>query len=128
MASKAFLKQEVEILLTTAMNIKACQLTALQTSCIETIEKCAWQLRATTMPNNSVAKKILRKLTKATAVKLGQKVTLKAIPGSKQERGTYMGKSGRECHMVRVDKKHLRGPHDDGLREVSTDQIKELDK
>lgn len=59
----------------------------------------------------------------------GQKVTLKANKreGWPEQRAKYMGTSGKECHMVTLDKKYRNSKTDDGLREVSTAQIKELD-
>jgi hypothetical protein len=68
----------------------------------------------------------------------GQRITLKASPGCPkiitrssihwlEQRGKYLGTSGRDMHIVGIDKKYRSGPGDDGLREVHTGQIKELD-
>jgi hypothetical protein len=59
----------------------------------------------------------------------GQKITIKAnkAHGFPAERGKYLGTSGKDMHIVGIDKKYRSGPGDDGLREVHTGQIKELD-
>lgn len=59
-----------------------------------------------------------------TILRSDQKIVLKANKreGWPEERATYEGPSGTTTHVVRVKP---RG-NDDGLREVTTDQIKEL--
>lgn len=59
----------------------------------------------------------------------GQKVTLKANAkeGWPEERAKYLGTSGRGMHCVCVDRKYRRSITDDGLREVATNQIEELE-
>ena len=55
----------------------------------------------------------------------GQKVKLKADAeeGWPEEFGTVDGKSGKTTYIVTVDKKYRQGGADDGLREVSLDQL-----
>lgn len=55
----------------------------------------------------------------------GTRVVLQANPdeGWPEQRGTYDGPSGPMTHVVTVDRKYRTSRRDDGLREVTADQL-----
>lgn len=64
-------------------------------------------------------------MSKKRTFKEGQRVVLKANPkeGWKREEGVIDGPSGPGVWMVTVDRKYRLGQDDDGIREVTADQI-----
>ena len=58
----------------------------------------------------------------------GDRIRLRADEdeGWEAEEGTVMGMSGDTTWIVLVDPEYLTGPEDDGLREVTDDQMEEL--
>jgi hypothetical protein len=59
---------------------------------------------------------------------IGQRVILKANrkEGWPEERGIFEGTSGRTTAVVQIDDEFIQGPDDDGLREVSIDQLRAI--
>lgn len=74
-----------------------------------------------------MAKKFMTRLPfymrPASGIRLGTHVHLKPFQGSPAECGEYMGNSGEGVAMICVCPQH-RSVGDDGLREVTYDQLK----